>query len=588
MRNIKYLVTATLTGIVLTGCFTNPVSLSHEEITSQVNRNLQTIDSHEFQIKSTLTLDEAIARAIKYNFDYRLKMWESTISGTDFSITAMNMLPNMMVNAGYVERSNLSEILSPVTGLVSTAEDRIRRLTDLRFTWNILDFGVSYFESKQKANQYLISLERRRRMLQKLAKDTKVAFWQAYAAQKFLAKSHRISAQIRNAIYTSRRSQREGLISKEEAATYRRDLLEIYNRIIRLEFELSRAKPRLLALINAVHSNNVRLVMRSKDRRSIMRDLPKNIVDLEKMALYNRPELREELYKHRISIDEINKARVRLFPGIEANIGGNYDSNDFLVNNTWGQGGLSISWNLFRIYSNAKRGHLAIQQEKLARVRSLALSMAIITQTDIAKLTYQQTYRLLNTSKEILSNDREIYNSLSRQRKEKFTSKLNYIKAGASLLNSELRYYFTLSEMQAAAADLVESVGIDPIANMNDLSAPLSKVIRMVGDYKFPAKYPLLIRKNNDVVVKRYNLAAKTNTNNVKSNTNVAATTVTKWSNKLASSSSNKAISSSNSANIVQKNANNASTAQTNKNGNAYSNLHVKSSNSAVKSEDKS
>ena len=90
------------------------------------------------------------------------------------------MLPQLAVNAGYINRNNINEVLSPVSNQISTAEDRIRGVADLQFKWTILDFGISYYMSKQKADQALISHEERRRIVQQLAKETASNFWNAY------------------------------------------------------------------------------------------------------------------------------------------------------------------------------------------------------------------------------------------------------------------------------------------------------------------------------------------------------------------------------------------------------------------------
>ena len=55
---------------------------------------------------------------------------------------------------------------------------------DLGLTWNILDFGVSYFTAHQNADRALIASERRRRTIQNLAQEVRFNFWRAAAAQE--------------------------------------------------------------------------------------------------------------------------------------------------------------------------------------------------------------------------------------------------------------------------------------------------------------------------------------------------------------------------------------------------------------------
>ena len=58
---------------------------------------------------------------------------------------------------------------------------------------------------------------------------------------------------------------------------------------------------------------------------------PRNIGELEEVALENRPELREEDYRKRISVAETRKALLSLLPGISFDVAARYDSNKYLV-----------------------------------------------------------------------------------------------------------------------------------------------------------------------------------------------------------------------------------------------------------------
>ncbi|NJK31441.1 MAG: TolC family protein, partial [Deltaproteobacteria bacterium] len=51
---------------------------------------------------------------------------------------------------------------------------------------------------------------------------------------------------------------------------------------------------------------------------------PRNIGELEEVALENRPELREEDYRKRISAAETRKALLSILPGISIDFAGRY------------------------------------------------------------------------------------------------------------------------------------------------------------------------------------------------------------------------------------------------------------------------
>ena len=71
--------------------------------------------------------------------------------------------------------------------------------------------------------------------------------------------------------------------------------------------------------------------------------------DLDAMdlaALKNRPELREEDYRRKISVLEARRALLSILPGIDLNLSSNHDSNKFLYHNSWTEATGTISFNL--------------------------------------------------------------------------------------------------------------------------------------------------------------------------------------------------------------------------------------------------
>src|SRR5690606_29006486 len=104
-----------------------------------------------------VTLEEAMARALKYNLDNRLKMMEQALAHHQLDIANFNLLPQLTANAGYVTRDNRygsssQDLATGQQSLVpSTSLDKTYRTADLSFSWNILDFGVSYYQAHQQA-----------------------------------------------------------------------------------------------------------------------------------------------------------------------------------------------------------------------------------------------------------------------------------------------------------------------------------------------------------------------------------------------------------------------------------------------------
>ncbi|EWS63528.1 Outer membrane efflux protein [Hydrogenophaga sp. T4] len=131
---------------------------------------------------------------------------------------------------------------------------------------------------------------------------------------------------------------------------------------------------------------------------------PKDIGKLEEMALLQRPELREEDYRKRISADEARKQILGMLPGITLNYGRQHDSNRLLYNNSWSEGGLSLAWNLMRLVALPSMKNAQQYQQQTDEARRMALSMAILTQTRVSAERYRmalEDFRLADQAAQV-------------------------------------------------------------------------------------------------------------------------------------------------------------------------------------------
>jgi len=141
-------------------------------------------------ISGPVTLDDAIARALKYNLDYRIKLMEAALAERQFDIAKFDLLPRVTAAAGYYNRDNdnASSSRSVITGRQSlepsVSTDKDHTTADLGVSWNILDFGVSYFQARQQADRTLIAAERRRKTIHLVMQQVRQAWWQAAGAQQ--------------------------------------------------------------------------------------------------------------------------------------------------------------------------------------------------------------------------------------------------------------------------------------------------------------------------------------------------------------------------------------------------------------------
>ncbi|MBX3619150.1 MAG: TolC family protein [Rhizobacter sp.] len=417
-------------------------------------------------VQGAITLEEAMARAIKYNLDHRLKLMEEAVSQRQLDLSRTELLPKLVAQAGYTTRNNelASSSRDISTGeqslAPSTSSDRDRTSADLGLSWNVLDFGVSYYQAKQQADRYLVAQERRRKVLHLLMQQTRQAYWQAVGAQQLESKIEPVLKQARDALADARKVEAERLRSPLEALTYQRQLLDIVRQLEAVRDELQQAKPRLASVMNLEPGQPFSVV--PSDALSVPQvSLPTS--RMEETALVRRPELVEAQYNERIGLLETRKAMARLMPGIEVNLGGHYDSNSYLVNNQWWDAGLRVSWNLFNVLNAGKIRGLAEAQAEVAHQQHLALNMAVLTQVHVAHLDYLARLRQYEMTQDMNSVEQRILQYTRNAASASTQGKLEEIRAAATAMMSELRLYQSYGALQGAYGQVIATLGLDPL-----------------------------------------------------------------------------------------------------------------------------
>lgn len=466
----------------LASCSVTLKPITQAERQERINADLKEMFDHEEPLPRGLSLYEAMARAVKYNLDIRVKEAEEAFAMTDAKYTQLTMLPSLLASAGYSWRNNPYSILSPDNpGVISTTEDRIQDHYDLQFAWNILDFGVSYYQSKQKADLVMIGQERKRKILQQVIRDTRYAYWRAWAAQRVMRKIKPFTQELNRMLENAEKAAKAKLTNPAESAKYRAELWNTLREMNLLLFDLSKAEPELLAMINAKPGSRVRYTSKIHKLNALPKGLPTDIHKLENIALQDRTELREEDYRKRSNLNEIKKARVELMPGAEITTGYFYDSNSFLVNNNWASFGAKLGLDLLRWPSKYQKYNLAKNKEELAEVRRMALTIAILTQVDIAKLRHNQAMRQYNINFHLRKARHSHYKHLRNQKQSDLTDELELTRAKAAMILADLRYYLAYAESQNAAGQLLDTIGYYPLHKVKSIDVPTKVLAKQIA-----------------------------------------------------------------------------------------------------------
>jgi len=468
--------------VFMSGCAIAPEPFTADEQAAQIKTDRAAMFKNQEPINKPITLSEAMARAVKYNLDNRLKMMEEALAQHQLDLSRFDMLPRLTLAAGYTGRNNYpasssEDIFTNTQSLApSTSSDKVLRTADLGFTWNILDFGVSYFQAQEQADRTLILKERRRKVVHTLMQQVRQAYWLALAAQEEKGKVAAMQKDVEAALSDLDKIQSEKLRAPKEVLGERRQLLDTQRQLEAISDELSQAKPRLAALMNLDPSQQFTLAGNSQ---MTVPNLHASISDMAETALQKRPELVEARYNERISLTETKKAIAKLMPGLELSLGEHYDSNSFLVNNQWADAGLHVSWNIFNLLSAKQITQTAQAQVDLAKMQRMALNMAVLSQVYIAERDFQGRTRQYTLSRKLDEVDHEILDQVRNEASSDAQGKLPQIRAGLNALYSDLRLQQDFGSLQNAYGTVMASMGIDPLPEEisgNDVSS-LTKAV---------------------------------------------------------------------------------------------------------------
>jgi outer membrane protein TolC len=451
---------------VLSGCAVYPTPLTDVELQAAATTNESQVTADQEPVNGAVSLYEAMARALKYNLDHRVEEAEAAVRLAELDLSHYSLLPNMVANSGYAGRDNYnaSSSLNLTNNTqnfgASTSQEQEIKSADIGFSWNVLDFGLSYVRARQDADKVLVQEETRRKVIQRIVEDVRSAYWRAVSADRLMVKLTSLEGETRVALAETRKLYDERQTSPITALTYERELVEIKQKIGEIQRDLNTAKAQLAALMNLQPGTEFRLAHESGKQGSLA--LKAGLDDMMATAIYNRPELREVEYRKRINVREADAALLEMLPGLQAYAGSNFDSNSFLLHSDWINWGAKASWNLLKVFSYPARREVVALQDEMLHQRSLALTMAVMTQVHVSRIRFLHANKELKTASEYRDVQRRLLEQMRAEAAADRISKQTLIREEMNTLVAEAKYDVAYAQLQNAYANLFSSMGLDP------------------------------------------------------------------------------------------------------------------------------
>jgi outer membrane protein TolC len=451
---------------LLAACAVQPTPFSQDELVQQATEDRADMFKGGEPLTGPLTVSDAIARALRYNLDKRSKMMEEALALGQLDVDRWELLPKLTANAGYDERSlpaasRSRDLIKQTTGTESNptySADRFARTADLTMSWNILDFGLTYFNAKSNADRALVATERRRKAVHNLISEVRFAYWRAAAYQTLNGSVDQAVAEAKDALARAEAVERENLKAPVEALRYQKSLLETLRQLTAIQQELSTARIELAALINVAPGAEIVLDVPAEMK---LPDWRLGLEQMEETAFLHNPDLHEQGYLARIAVDDTKKAIIKMLPGVTFSEGRNFDSNSFSVYHQWWDTSAKLSWNLMNVVSGKDALKYADANEETAKSRRLALRMAVLAQVHVSERQFRNASSQYLQSDKLWKVDHRLAELSDAKAANDASGMLERVAGHASAIASQLRRFQTYAQVEQAYAKMQATMGDD-------------------------------------------------------------------------------------------------------------------------------
>ncbi len=459
ISNASYLLLLLFVTVWLGGCLPTPTPLTPLERDLRIKADYAAMFAGHPPAPATVTIEDAMARAIRYNLANRIKIMDVALAQGLTDVASFRSLPSLALSAGYGERDRLP----------TDTQDLFDTTHSLSVAWNVLDFGVSYLHARQQADRVLIAEELRRKAVHNLFQEVQTTFWRAWAAQRLQSKMEPLLARVQKALENSQEAERQRLQPPMQILDFQKTLLKTWQQIQELWKGLSGAKVTLAEKMNLNPGQDFSLIAPDKVALPKLEQFPP-MDQLARFALRQRPELRERDYQARIQSLESYKEMLRLLPGLEFTTGSHYNSGMAYINHVWAESGIKLVWNLLNLLSAPTQIAYARDQELYQGLMRQALSLGVLAQVQIAYRRLVQSEEEFITAQTLSEVNERLFQHAQAGKEAAAMSELNLINREADRIISFTKRDMAYAELQNAVGALFVTLGSDllPLSATDD------------------------------------------------------------------------------------------------------------------------
>jgi outer membrane protein TolC len=450
--------------MALTGCAALSPAATDAEIVGFTTQLVDEITAPSPEpLIGQLTIDDAVTRAVRFNYTIRAKELEAALADAKFRSQSGAMLPGVVAESDYYNRDRPVLSRSSQSSNYSTSSDTTSVSRDLALSWNILDFGLSYIRTKQGIDKAHQAHEEARRVTARIVEDTRSIFWRAVALKKLTPALAALDREVGDALRLSRQAEQGLQIDPLAQVTFQREMLNLQRDLNQLDAGLAGATEQLKASIGLPMSERVQLNANRNTGR-----LPKvhdSADDDIRIALNQRPEIRQHLYDLRISANEIDATILQILPGITFSRTFASDSNQFLYHPHWISWGTRIAGNLVNLIRLPSDLDAIDAQMMVHRQNALATAATIVVQVHMARARVAVQKRAYRDAERYAEAQRHLLRQVQASVKLGKVGQQAMTREKLSSLQADVRAILAFADLHAAYAAYATARGDDPQAS---------------------------------------------------------------------------------------------------------------------------
>ena len=457
------------TAAALSGCATTAVEYNSSTVNEITDDTLRPTAS-PLEVSLPLSLDFVRSRTLSHNSEYGRAHTQLIETVRKAGQRGKDFLPQVFASSYANYRSNANASVGVKVDDTSgempkdffTAQDQAIATSNFTASWDLLEIGLSGFKANRRAINAYSQGEQNQYLCNRLMVDVENAYWRAVAFEQAETKSDWLKSRVAYGLKLSQNRADKNPDTKLQELMFQRELMDINRWYQSLYRSLISAKPDLARLMNVPAGTEFDL--QSKRLPSDLGELgTQDVTQLVSAAYKNRPEIRQSLYKADLTVLKNKEDLWRHLPAMRFFIGGNNNSNSFILNQNFASAGANLSWDLMRlsqIGETKRKGKvdLAADKRQTEILASAVMAQVMIAREQMHKLDYD-----LTLAWKALSIQGEITNDLNADVASGKKPETYLIKEELMRELSFIREQMARAELHTAKARLQQSIGIVPM-----------------------------------------------------------------------------------------------------------------------------